>query len=143
MGKHAPSNRDNELRVEKLFFRKGLTEKFDSGELVDLGGFVSFLWHDHPSYVSDICLMFLRELVAYRRAGKSFTQDDWARFSSKVSHSRSSRDVMLYKLMYLGLVEKVGKSKMQYEIRLSDKFLEYLEYLAQSWVLICENEPKG
>ena len=142
MGKHAPSNRDAELRVEKLFLRKSLVGKFRSGRLLGLEDFVSFLWHFHPNYVSEVTLKFLGELIAYRRAGKPYTQDDWVRFCGKMGRSKSSINMVLYKLLHLGLVEKRNKTSMRYEIRLSDKFLDYLEYIAQSWVGICENEPK-
>jgi len=142
MGKDAPNSRENELRVEKLFLRRNLVGKFYSGGLLNLDEFVSFIWHEHPSYVSDISLKFLRELVAYQQAGKPYTQDDWVKFCDKVGNSRSSRDIMLAKLMYLGLVEKRNKTLMQYEIRLSHKWIEYLEYLAKSWVWVCENDSK-
>jgi hypothetical protein len=140
MGKHAPSNRDNELRIEKLFLRRGLVEKLKSGRLLRLEDFVSFVWHTHPNYVSNITLDFLRELIAYRREGKPYTQDDWVRFCGKISNSKSNRDIVLYKLLYLGLIEKRNKTLMRYEIRLSDKWIDYLGYMARSWVVICENE---
>ena len=138
----APNSRENELRVEKLFLRRDLVKEFDSKRLLDLEGFISFIWHENPSYVSDISQKFLRELITYRSEGKPYTQDDWVRFSDKLTHSKSSRDIMLAKLLYLGLVEKKKKTLMQYEIRLSDKWIHYLEYLAQSWVWVCENDAK-
>ena len=142
MERSPPNSRDNELRVEKLFFRKDLAQKFDSGKLLDLGEFVSFVWHCHPSYVSDISLAFLKELLAYKRSGKPYTHEDWVRFSNKFSRSKSNRDIVLAKFLYLGLVEKVHRSSCRYEIRLSDKWIHYLEYMAQSWVWICENDSK-
>jgi len=102
MGKSPPNSRENELRVEKLFLRKDLVAEFDRGRLLNLDDFVSFIWHEHPSYVSDISLKFLRELIAYQRAGKPYTQEDWIRFSNRLSRSKSSRDIMLAKLVYLG-----------------------------------------
>ena len=143
MGRFAPSNRDNELRVEKLFLRRGLVERLDSDGLLGLEDFVSFLWHVHPSYVSDITLVFLRELLAYKHAGKPYTNEDWKDFTDRMSRSKSSRDAMLAKLMYLGLVEKVNRSQCKYEIRVNDKWIRYLELLGRSWVAICENEQAG
>jgi len=140
MGKHAPSDRSKELRVEKLFFRGDVREKFESGRLLGLEDFVSFIWHYHPNYVSDITLKLLGELIEARREGRRYTQNDWVRFSNEMDRSKSSRDIVLYKLLHLGLIEKHNKTSMKYEIRLSDKWIHYLELLAQSWVLICENE---
>jgi len=142
MERSPPNSRDNELRVEKLFFRKNLAQKFDSGRLLDLDEFVSFVWHCHPSYVSDVSLAFLRELLAYKRVGKPYSHKDWVRFSNKFNHSKSSRDIVLAKFLYVGLVERVNRSSCRYEIRLSDKWIHYLELLAQSWVMICENDSK-
>jgi hypothetical protein len=142
MSKHAPSNRETELRVEKLFFRKGLVEKLESGQIIGLADFVSFIWHSHPSYVSDITSRFLSELIAYRHTGKPFTQEDWVRFSKRIDSSKSNRDIVLYKLLYLGLIERVNRTKMRYQIRLSDKWIHHLNLLSKSWVVICENEPK-
>jgi len=139
---HAPTDRNKELRIEKLFLRRGLVDKLESGELLDLEDFVSFLWHYHPNYVSDITSRFLGELIAYHRQGRPYTQDDWIKFCETVGNSKSSRDIVLYKLLYLGLIEKHNKTKMQYEIRLSDKFIHYLELIMQSWIKVCENEPK-
>ena len=138
MGSFAPSNRDNELRVEKLFLRKGLTEDLGSGKLLGLESFVSFLWHSHPNQVSVLTVEFLADLISARREGRHYTEEDWVKFTADMA-SKSSRDIVLYKLLHLGLIEKRNRTKMQYEIVLSDKFLEYLEYLAQSWVNICEN----
>ena len=142
MGRNAPNNRDAELRIEKLFFRRGLVEKFESGRLLGLEDFVSFVWHNHPNFVSDRTEKFLSELIAYHKAGKPYTQDDWVKFCDKIGNSKSSRDIVLYKLLYLGLIGKHNKTAMRYEIRLSHKWIEYLEYLAQSWVGICENGKK-
>jgi len=125
-----------------LFLRKSLVEKFESGRLLGLEDFVSFVWHNHPNYVSDLTGMLLGELIAYRNTGKPYTQDDWVKFCDKMGNSNSSKDIVLYKLLYLGLIEKHNKTLMQYEIRLSDKWIQYLEYLAQSWVGICENGKK-
>lgn len=137
MGSFAPSNRDNELRVEKLFLRKGLAEDLGSGKLLGLEAFVSFLWHSHPNQVSDITVEFLTDLLSARREGRSYTEKDWVRFTANAT-SKSSRDIVLYKLIHLGLVEKRNLTTMRYEIVLSDKFVQYLEYLIQSWVKICE-----
>lgn len=142
MSKNAPSNRVNELRIEKLFLRRGLVEKFESKRLLGLEDFVSFIWHNHPNYVSEITLEFLKELIVYRREGKPYTQDDWVRFCGRMSSSKSSRDIVFRKLLYLGLIEKHNKTLMRYEVRLSDKWINYLDYMAQSWIAICENEPK-
>ena len=140
MGKHAYNRHELELRREKLFLRHNLVEKLESGKLLGLDEFVSFIWHRHPNYVSDLTLRLLREIISARQLGESFTQDDWNRFTEEMSGSKSSRDIVLSKLMYLGLVEKRNKTKMKYEIIVSDKWIQYLELLAQSWVLICENE---
>lgn len=143
MGKNAPSDRNRELRVEKLFLRRDLVEKLDSGRLLGLEDFVSFMWHMHPSYVSEINVTFLKELLEYKHAGKQYTQDDWRDFSNRMSRSKSSRDVMLAKLVYLGLVEKVNTTQFKYEIIVTDKWIGYLELLARSWIAICENEQAG
>jgi len=143
MGKNAPSDRNRELRVEKLFLRRDLVEKLDSGRLLGLEDFVSFMWHMHPSYVSDISATFLRELLEYKHSGRRYTQDDWRDFTKRMSRSKSSRDVMLAKLVYLGLVEKVNSTQFKYEIIVTDKWIHYLELLARSWIAICENEQAG
>ena len=89
--------------------------------------FASFIWHNHPNYVSKITVDFLSELIACHREGRAYTQDDWVRLSKGMDRSKSSRDSVFYKLLHLGLIEKHNKTKMRYEIRLSDKFLRYLE----------------
>ena len=142
MGRNSLAYRDKELRVEKLFLRKGLVDKLDLGELLGLEDFASFIWHNHPNYVSKIMVDFLSELIACHREGRAYTQDDWVRLSKVMDRSKSSRDIVFYKLLHLGLIEKHNKTKMRYEIRLSDKFLRYLELIAQSWIMVCENESK-
>jgi hypothetical protein len=142
MGKHAYSRHELELRREKLFLRQNLVDKLESGELLGLEDFVSFIWHMHPNYVGDLTLKLLREIISARWRGEPYTQDDWIRFTKEMSGSKSSRDIVLSKLMYLGLVEKRNKTKMKYEIIVSDKWIQYLELMAQSWVMICENGSK-
>jgi len=142
MGKHAYSKHELELRREKLFLRQNLVEKLESGKLLGLEDFVSFIWHMHPNYVGELTLKLLREIISARRRGEPYTQDDWIRFTKEMEGSKSSRDIVLSKLMYLGLVEKRNKTKMKYEIIVSDKWIGYLELMAQSWVMICENDSK-
>ena len=142
MGKHAYNRHELELRREKLFLRQNLVDKLESSKHLDLDEFVSFIWHRHPNYVGELTLKLLREVISARQRGESFTQDDWNRFTKEMSGSKSSRDIVLSKLMYLGLIEKRNKTKMKYEIIASDKWIHYLELLAQSWVMICENGSK-
>ena len=142
MGKHAYRRHELELRREKLFLRHNLVDRLESGELLNLDEFVSFIWHMHPNYVGELTLKLLGEIISARQKGESFTQDEWIRFTKEMSGSKSSRDIVLSKLLYLGLIEKVNKTKMRYEIIVSDKWIQYLELLAQSWVLICENGSK-
>lgn len=135
MGNFAPSNRDNELRVEKLFLRKGLKNKLDSGSTLDLEDFMGVFWHMGPAGLTEHTQYFLSELIRYRREGKPYTQDDWMDFK-KVCKSSNNRNIILKKLIYLGVIERMNKTKYKYEIIVSDKWIEYLRLLIEEWVML-------
>lgn len=135
MGRNAPSNRENELRIEKLFLRKELKEKIDSSSPLVLDDFMVLFWHMGPAGLTEHTLVFLRELIRYRREGKAYTQDDWIRFK-KVCVSGNSRNIILSKLLHMGVIERRNRTRYQYEIILSDKWIRYLRYLLEEWVML-------
>ena len=65
MGNFAPSRRDNELRVEKLFLRKELKAKLDSGKDIDLEDFTGLFWHMSPAKLNKYICLLLRELIKF------------------------------------------------------------------------------
>jgi len=133
MGNFAPSNRDNELRVEKLYLLADLAEKLDVGT-VTLEDYIGLFWQFLPERV-ECTRILLQDLIKCRREGIPYTQDDWARFKD-VCNSGSSREMILKKLLHMGVIEKKNKTIKEYEIRLSDKWIKRLEYLTQSWVIL-------
>jgi hypothetical protein len=135
MGNFAPSNRDNELRIEKLFLRKELKAKLDSGVPLVLDDFMGFFWHMGPADLTEHTRYFLKELIRCRREGRAYTEDDWIRFK-EVCRSGNNRNIILTKLLHLGIIERKNKSRYQYEIIVSDKWIEYLRYLIEEWVML-------
>jgi hypothetical protein len=131
MGKHAPSNRKNELRVEKLYLLAGLAEKLDSEE-VSLEDYVGLFWQFSPERAKHT-QVFLEGLIKARREGRRYTQEDFARFK-KVCKSGNTREIILKKLLHMGVIEKKNRTVHDYEIGLSDKWIERLEYLIRNWV---------
>ena len=135
MGNFAPNNREKELRVEKLFLRKGLKKKLDSGSRLDLEDFMGVFWHMGPAGLTEHTQYLLNELIRYRRECRPYTQDDWMRFK-KVCTSSNNRHIILQKLIHLGVIERRNKTKYKYEIIVSDKWIEYLRYLIEEWVML-------
>ncbi|MFH1787918.1 MAG: hypothetical protein ABH834_00885 [Candidatus Altiarchaeota archaeon] len=137
MGKFAPNNRDKELRVEKLFLRDELVERLDSKVPLNLDDFMAFFWHMSPVKLSEHTHFFLGELIQARRDGRLYTQDDWARFK-KVCTSGNNRNIILRKLLHLGVIERKKKTQHDYVIFLSDKWIHRLELLITNWVMLTE-----
>ena len=135
MGNFAPNNCEKELRVEKLFLRKELKKKLDSGLPLDLEDFMGVFWHMGPAGLTEHTQLFLRELIQYRREGIAYTQEDWMRFK-KVCKSSNSRNILLQKLIHIGVIERKNKTRTKYEIIISDKWIEYLRYLIEEWVML-------
>ena len=135
MGSFAPSRRDKELRVEKLFLRVELADKLDSGKGIALEDFTALFWHMSPAKLNKYTCLFLRELVRCRREGIPYTQDDWAEFK-KVCKSGNSQNIILQKLLHLGVIEKKNRTVQEYEIILSHKWIERLELMIQNWVIL-------
>ena len=135
MGCFAPSRREKELRVEKLFLRRGLADKLDSGMEISLEDFTALFWHMSPAKLNKYTCLFLRELARRRREGIPYTQDDWVKFK-KVCKSGNSQNIILQKLLHLGVIEKKNKTIQEYEIILSHKWIERLELMIQYWVIL-------
>jgi len=133
MGKHAPSNRENELRVEKLYLLAGLAGKLDSGK-VSLGDYIGLFWQFSPER-AEHTRVFLADLIRCRQEGKAYTQVDFAKFK-KVCKSGNNREIILKKLLHMGVIEKKNRTTHDYEIMLSDKWIRYLEYLIEKWVML-------
>ena len=133
MGNFAPSIRENELRVEKLYLLSDLAEKLDSRE-ISLEDYVGFFWQFCPARMEHTRI-FLEDLIRARREGRSYTHEDFARFK-KVCKSGNNRKAILDKLVHLGVVEKRNKTTHDYEIILIDKWIERLELLIRSWVML-------
>jgi hypothetical protein len=131
MGSFAPSNRENELRVEKLYLLAGLAEKLDSGS-VEIDDYIGLFWQFSPERAKHT-RVFLEGLIKARREGRRYTQDDFARFK-EVCKSGNTREIILKKLLHMGVIEKKNRTVHDYEIRLSDKWIERLEYLIRNWV---------
>ena len=131
MGKFAPSNRENELRVEKLYLLAGLADKLDSRH-VGLEDYIGLFWQFSPERAKHT-QVFLEGLIKARREGRPYTQEDFARFK-KVCTSGNNRNAILDKLLHMGVIEKKNRTTHDYEIILSDKWIERLEYLIRSWV---------
>ena len=131
MGYFAPSNRDNELRVEKLYLLADLAEKLDNGEL-ELGDYVGLFWQNSPERAKHTQI-FLEDLIKARREGRAYTQKDFAGFK-KICKSGNNRNIILQKLLHMGVIEKRKKTLQEYEIMLSDKWIQRLEYLILNWV---------
>lgn len=135
MGNFAPSNRDNELRIEKLYLLADLAEKLDKGE-IDLGDYVGFFWQNSPERAKHTQI-FLEDLIKAKREGSPYTQKDFARFK-KICKSGNNRNIILQKLLHMGVIEKKAKTIQEYEIMLSDKWIQRLEYLIRNWVRLTE-----
>ena len=135
MGNFAPSRRDKELRVEKLFLMQELADKLDSGKDIGLEDFTALFWHMSPAKLNRYTCLFLRELIRCRREGIPYTQDNWAEFK-QVCKGGNSRNIILKKLLHLGVIEKKNKTIQEYEIIVSHKWIERLELLIQNWVIL-------
>ena len=135
MGNFAPSNRENELRVEKLYFLADFAEKVDSGR-VSIEDYVGFFWQFCPSRMEHT-KVFLEDLIRAKREVRPYTQEDFAEFK-KVCTSGNNRNIILQKLEHLGVIEKRNKTVQQYEIILIDKWIQRLEYLIRNWVMLTE-----
>jgi hypothetical protein len=133
MGQFAPSNRENELRVEKLYLLAGLAEKLDSGK-VGLEDYIGLFWQFSPERAKHTQI-FLEALIQARREGRRYTQEDFASFK-KVCTSGNNREIILKKLLHMGVIEKKNKTIHEYEITLSDKWINRLELLLQNWVML-------
>lgn len=133
MGKHAPSNRENELRVEKLYLLSGLADKLDSGA-ASLEDYIGLFWQFCPER-AEHTRIFLKDLIRCRREGRAYTQLDFARFK-EVCKSGNNRESILKKLLHMGVIEKKNRTTHDYEIILSDKWIRYLEYLIENWVML-------
>jgi len=131
MGNFAPSNRDNELRVEKLYLLARLAEKLDSGT-VSLEDYIGLFWQFSPERAKH-ARVFLEGLIKARREGRHYTQEDFAMFK-KVCTSGNNRNAIVDKLLHMGVIEKDNRTVHDYEITLSDKWIERLEYLIRNWV---------
>jgi len=131
MGRFAPSNRENELRIEKLYLLAGLAEKLDSGE-ISLMEYVGLFWQFSPERAKHTQI-FLEGLIQAKREGRPYTQDDFASFK-KVCKSGNNRNAILDKLLHMGIIEKRNKTVQQYEIIFIDKWINRLEYLMRSWL---------
>ena len=136
MGNFPPSNRDNELRLEKLYLMPDIARRLDSGVLLSLDDFLDFFWQGCPGRVEH-AKVFLMELVRAKREGRAYTNEDFARFK-KVCKSCNSRKALLDKLIHLGVIEKRNNTIQQYEIIISDKWIERLKNMMISWVMLTE-----
>jgi hypothetical protein len=109
MGNFAPSRRDKELWVEKLFLRVELADKLDSGKDIGLEDFTALFWHMGTAKLNKYACLFLRELIRCRREGIPYTQDNWAGFK-QVCKGGNSRNIILKKLLHLGVIEKKNET---------------------------------
>ncbi len=107
MGKFAPSNRQNELRVEKLYLLADLAERLDSG-ILSLEDYVGLFWQFSPERAKHTPI-FLEDLIRARREGRPYTQNDFAEFK-KICKSGNNRNIILQKLEHLGVIEKKKKN---------------------------------
>jgi len=133
MGSFAPSNREKELRVEKLYLLAGLADKLDSG-VVSLGEYIGLFWQFCPERTEHTRVL-LRDLIRCRREGRAYTQEDFARFK-EVCKSGNNREIILKKLLHMGVIEKKNRTIHDYEIILSDKWIRYLESIIENWVML-------
>lgn len=133
MGNFAPSNRENELRVEKLYLLSDLADKLDSGQ-VGLEDYIGLFWQFSPERAKHT-RVFLEGLIRARRKGRPYTQDDFAVFK-EVCASGNNREIILKKLLHMGVIEKTNKTVHEYEIVLSDKWINRLELLLRNWVML-------
>ena len=108
MGNFAPSKRDNELRVEKLYLMCDLAERLDEREFLSLDEYLGFFWQFCPARVEH-AKVFIEELVKAKRESRPYTDRDFAQFK-KVCKSCNSRKVILDKLIHLGVIEKRNKT---------------------------------
>jgi len=133
MGNFAPSNRENELRVEKLYLLPSLAEKLDAGT-ISLEDYIGIFWQFSPERAKHARIL-LEDIIQAEREGMSYNQEDFAKFK-KVCKSGNNRTAILEKLLHMGIIEKKNKTVQEYDITLSHKWIQRLEYLIRNWVMI-------
>jgi len=68
MGNFAPSNRENELRVEKLFLMSDFADKLEHGT-VSLDDYMGFFWQFCPERLKHTQI-FLEGVIQAKREGR-------------------------------------------------------------------------